>query len=1428
MKGTLMDERKTRRGKAGKLLNRLSDMAVIVDEKGNFLAVNHVFEDVTGLRNREIVGKSFLQFDSITAETKAILFENLKKRMQGLPIQPYEICFTDRNGITRYAEVRGVRVIYAKQPADLVVFHDVSRKNQDMERLQFHAKNMEDLAKQKMRETVDNEMKLRSITESIRDAVFMFDGRDVISYWNPAAADIFGYAEEEIVGKQVNETLVPPRFRKNHVNLAHQILKAENGFCEGRTWEFPALRKDGTEFLIELSMSPMKLNSEKFIVAIARDITDRKTNEQLLRESEIRYRNIVDNSLDGIMLTMPDGAILSANPKMCEMLGMSEEEIKRAGRSGVIVQDENLLRALKEREQTGQATAELTFKRKNGTTFPAEVSSKLFTDAQGKTKTSMVVRDITERKKAEAALKKSHAQQSFLAQLVRDSSIAIGIGFPDGRLGITNDAYRKLTGYTEDELSKISWSKDLTPPEYRKTEETKLQELQCTKRPVQYQKEYIRKDGTMVPVELVVHPFVDEKGNVTHYYAFVTDITIRRRAEKIVRESEKKYRQLFDTAPCGIAVYRPIDDGSDFIFLDFNKAAEHIEHTRKKDILGKRVTDVFPGVKKFGLLDVFRRVHRSGLAEHIPSRFYRDTRVRGWRENWVYRLPSGNIVAVYNDVSEVKKAEEQLARAAQEWERTFDAISDFVFIVDKDYRITRANKALCTALKKKPSELQGRLCFEIIHGTKQPWLNCPHAKTIATGMSVTEEINDPNLGCPLLVTDSPIFNNEGQLVGTVHIAKNIAERKESEDALRTSEAKYRELINGMTESVWVIGFDGNFLDVNDAAVKVLGYSKEELLSMDIAGIDKHLDSNRVKNLIDRLPTVGTQVFETVHTSKDGNQMPVEISSSIVSYRGEKAILSIARDITERKRSDTKLRESEEKYRLLVENLPQMVIILQDAHIKYANPITTEKLGYTVEELNSFSFDTQKQIERHIPNSHHKLVSEYGERMVTGSKIAPIEISLIKSDGKELPVLCYNQPMTYDGKPAQQWIFTDLTEIRDKEEALRRSERKFRLIFENAPVYCYMVSPKGTFLDINKCALESFGYDKEELVGKSLFTIYAPSSREKAKRLFQKFLETGKIDNEELTIITKKGEERTVLLSVNPFYDNNGNLLHSISVQKDITEQKLLQERIEKYSRDLERTIEERTTELKRANELLLKAERYAAIGELAGMVGHDLRNPLSAIRNAIYYAKKTQANQGNADAKKIFEIIDSSITYADKVINDLLDYSKEPKLEIESCSPRELLERALSTIRIPENIETVNYLANEPFISVDQNKLLRVFINLLKNAIDAMPQGGTLKVKSRQIGDSLEIFFSDTGIGMTKETMSKVFTPLVTTKAQGMGFGLAICKRIVEAHQGRITVDSTEGKGSTFTITLPIECKLEGEGEKAWMTPPTSPLNSVK
>jgi PAS domain S-box-containing protein len=341
------------------------------------------------------------------------------------------------------------------------------------------------------------------------------------------------------------------------------------------------------------------------------------------------------------------------------------------------------------------------------------------------------------------------------------------------------------------------------------------------------------------------------------------------------------------------------------------------------------------------------------------------------------------------------------------------------------------------------------------------------------------------------------------------------------------------------------------------------------------------------------------------------------------------------------------------------------------------------------------------------------------------------------------------------------------------------------IFTTIPDSLILAGLDGKIVQANDALLEVSGFTKKEVIGKELSDLFL--DKQTGESIITRVLKEEEIKNFETQFKTCNGEI-TVLFSGSAVKQKSRRAIGLVCIVHDITERKEMEKK-------------------------LVNAERFASIGELAGMVGHDLRNPLSSISGATYYLKTRYADKLDVKGNEMLAAIDSSIDYSNKIVSDLLDYSREIRLDLEATTPKNLLSSSLALVNKPSTVQIQDYSVDTPKIVVDKAKLNRVFVNIIKNAFDAMPNGGTLTIENRQTGDNIAFSFTDTGIGMTKETLEKLWKPLFTTKAKGMGFGLPICKRIVEAHGGKISVKSRQGQGTTITTTIPIQ---QTSTSKAW------------
>ncbi len=309
------------------------------------------------------------------------------------------------------------------------------------------------------------------------------------------------------------------------------------------------------------------------------------------------------------------------------------------------------------------------------------------------------------------------------------------------------------------------------------------------------------------------------------------------------------------------------------------------------------------------------------------------------------------------------------------------------------------------------------------------------------------------------------------------------------------------------------------------------------------------------------------------------------------------------------------------------------------------------------------------------------------------------------------------------------------------------------------------------------------------------------------------IEIGKGDLSKRAQVRSKDEIGELATSFNQMTDE----IQKRNEQLEATNEELraANEELQATEEELRAANEELQTaneELRETQEQLIRSEKLAAIGQLAGGVGHELRNPLGAIKNAVYYIRgkvaKSELVQKEPRVTEFLGIIDDEINSSEKIISDLLGFSRVGKPSVSPARIEKVIENALSRMPLPENIELIKKLDGDlPEVEIDTDQIRQVLVNILMNAVQAMPDGGKLAIGARVEDKFLDVVISDTGYGIPEEAVGKIFDPLFTTKAKGIGLGLAVCRSIIERHEGSIEVKSETGKGTTFTIKLPLKVK---------------------
>jgi len=372
---------------------------------------------------------------------------------------------------------------------------------------------------------------------------------------------------------------------------------------------------------------------------------------------------------------------------------------------------------------------------------------------------------------------------------------------------------------------------------------------------------------------------------------------------------------------------------------------------------------------------------------------------------------------------------------------------------------------------------------------------------------------------------------------------------------------------------------------------------------------------------------------------------------------------------------------------------------------------------------------------------------------------------------------------------------------------------------------------GKVIDVNAPLLGMMGLKKEEIVGlpllQSLGSVVEPTEIEKVSAIIGQLMAGVPVGATELVITTKDGTRVTISIAPSVVRDAKGKPIMLFAVMRDISERKRMEQEIQEKNEQLnvqneelratEEELRASNEELEAANEeltetqeQLVRSERLAAIGQLAGGVGHELRNPLGAIKNAVYYVKgkvvKSELAQKEPRVTEFLDIVDEEVNASNKIINDLLGFSRVGKPAVSLTRVKKVIEDALSRIPVPENIELTKRLdADLTEIEIDSDQIQQVLVNIVTNAAQAMPEGGKLTIGVREKGGFLEMGITDTGGGIPEEVRNKIFEPLFTTRAKGIGLGLAVCKSIIDRHGGHIEVKSKVGEGTTFNIKLPLK-----------------------
>ncbi len=1124
---------------------------------------------------------------------------------------------------------------------------------------------------------------------------------------------------------------------------------------------------------------------------------------------------------DPMCIVDEKGAFVAVNQAMSQVLGFSEQELvgKNAMDADFLDQESKLilLKNFEKRMKGLDVTSyEVKATAKNGEIKFFEVKGKKIWYAN-KNVDLVVLHDVTEqKKKTEERIRLSEEKHKNLFENAPDVIVTIDL---TGKITSVNKAIMQH-GFRENEIVGSSIFK-LVPIEYNQKMLTGLKNI-AAGNPAQSEIEILTPNGKR-SAEYNSNP-IRLNGKVVGNQTIIRDITERKKAEEELCESEEKHRKLFEESMDAIF----LADAATGMIVDCNPAASKLVSRQKSELVGQHQSIVFPQEQIEGGFSRSFKKHLKDPTKTLETQVMRktgeirDVAVKGT----IFELNGRKLIqGTFRDITERKQAEQKLQEAEKRYNALFNQAPLGVLVIDpQTFKPVEFNDVAHTQLGYSREEFSKLRISDFEAKETVDEISTHVARMVRDGGGEFETKHRTKNG---EIRDVLVTTRAVELAGKMFlycVFHDITEIRKTQKALMESEAEYRQLVELAQEGIWAVDNNFNTVFVNPHMAQMLGYTETEMIGKSIFDFLFKTDVEQATQYLSQFKQGMNGNFEHEFMRKDGSRVHTSIAATQIrddegSCLGTLALVS---DITLRKKMENELRQETEKLETITESMGVgLTITSKDYHILWTNKVMKQIRGipdlegrtcyatYNYSDTVCPECGVKKVFEGKESDSREFMVfdREKGENVWTQLIATPIK----DKDGNVTAALELVLP---------------ITERKKTELSLKNSEENFRNLAEQSPNMIF-INQKGKVIYANTEAEEATGYKKKEFYSPKFnyMDLIAPESKELVKSLFIKHMKGEGVRPYEFKLISKKGRIIDVINSTK-LIDYNGEPA-VLGIETDITESKRLKQKLEKYSMHLEGLVKERTAQLEQAQAQLVKSERLAAIGELAGMVGHDLRNPLTGIKNAAYFLKKKGTTCPEGQAKEMLEIIDKAINHSNNIINDLLDYSREMHLELTESEPCALLNEAMQMIQVPDRIKIINHVLCETWVRVDANKMMRVFINLIKNAVDAMPEEGTLEITSRQTRGKVEIAFADTGMGIPEEVLPKLFAPLFTTKAQGMGFGLAICKRVVESHGGTITVKTAVNKGTTFTITLPVKPKVEVGGEKTWINMPESLLSTT-
>jgi PAS domain S-box-containing protein len=709
----------------------------------------------------------------------------------------------------------------------------------------------------------------------------------------------------------------------------------------------------------------------------------------------------------------------------------------------------------------------------------------------------------------------------------------------------------------------------------------------------------------------------------------------------------------------------------------------------------------------------------------------------------------------------------------------FDTLMDSVYAIGEDFII----EYMSAGMIERFGHGTGRKCHQLLHDSEEICSWC-RAKEVFAGQSVRWEQHIAKMDKTFDLVDLPLRNSDGT-ISKVTFFRDITEEIRAKERMRASEEDYRRLFENIPSGLYLSTKEGRFLDANKALLDMLRYkSKEEFLNIDIVK-DLYVrpkDRLKFQEMIERDGYVID--YEVNIKRKDGRAIPVLLTSHVRRDRNGNAVgyEGIIVDQSQRK-------QIEEDYRRLFEDVGCGVYIsTQEGKFLNANKALLDILGYESKE-EFLNIDIAKDL--YVRPEDRK---EFQAMIERDGRVIDIEVEFKRKDGRAIPVM-HTSRARYDQEGnviGYEGINVDLSQRKQMERQLKEAHDFLNKLIMSSPNAIMATDMKGNIIVWNKAAEEILGYTAEEVIEKmNIRQIYPEGVARQVMKMMRspEYGGAGRLRSYPIIHVRRDGEIVEGNLSAAIIYDAHGKEMASVGIFVDLKE------------------ILQMESKLRDTQEHLLQSEKLAAMGRLTSQIAHELNNPLYGIMNTLELLKTEVPPQNKR--RKILEMALSETFRLTDLLKKMLSFSKPDEEAKQPVDINVILDEILLLVRKQLHENSIRISTSlEPGLEkvyASKNQLRQVFLNMISNARDAMPEGGTLTIKTTSGRDNILIDIIDTGIGIREEHIGKIFDAFFTTKeaTKGVGLGLSVCYGFIREHGGDIKVSSKKGEGTTFTIILP-------------------------